>query len=219
MAPMTDAVRSADPEATASNGAPSSRIWTAGSFVFVRGKINPIDQGAGARLSYYIEHTVLSSTLVVAGLLKPRPAWWTCGPMTTSAPQETPTPETIRRRSGTLGGRIAEGGNGTSGGTRTPDRRFWRPLLYQLSYTRARLQYRQARKSLSMPQGAGSGRTRANDRLEIRPDPINDQEHPPHRRARNAGLAGVMPGARRRREKRGAAAIPRRSPYRGGRPG
>src|SRR4029450_3467146 len=24
---------------------------------------------------------------------------------------------------------------GRSGGTRTPDRRFWRPLLYQLSYT------------------------------------------------------------------------------------
>ncbi len=31
--------------------------------------------------------------------------------------------------------------SGTGGGTRTPDRRFWRPLLFQLSYTRARAQY------------------------------------------------------------------------------
>src|SRR5947208_1329133 len=30
---------------------------------------------------------------------------------------------------------------GRSGGTRTPDRRFWRPLLSQLSYTPAHRQY------------------------------------------------------------------------------
>lgn len=28
----------------------------------------------------------------------------------------------------------------TGGGTRTPNQRFWRPLLYQLSYTRSSLQ-------------------------------------------------------------------------------
>src|SRR5580693_4221816 len=30
---------------------------------------------------------------------------------------------------------IALGTGGRGGGTRTPNRRFWRPLLYQLSYT------------------------------------------------------------------------------------
>src|SRR4026208_1794236 len=36
---------------------------------------------------------------------------------------------------GVLGHSRCSSGTGRSGGTRTPDPRFWRPMLYQLSYT------------------------------------------------------------------------------------
>jgi hypothetical protein len=50
--------------------------------------------------------------------------------------------------------------SGRSGGTRTPDRRFWRPLLYQLSYTPAQIagyQFRFLRaKALGRPSDGRS---------------------------------------------------------------
>src|SRR5690606_36413999 len=46
-----------------------------------------------------------------------------------SHPPSTPSPPHRHRYP------AATGGNGRSGGTRTPGPRFWRPMLYQLSYT------------------------------------------------------------------------------------
>jgi hypothetical protein len=40
--------------------------------------------------------------------------------------------------------------SGTAGGTRTPNRRFWRPLLYQLSY--CRVDYFFSRCTMCLPQ-------------------------------------------------------------------